>query len=305
VRSWIAWNEPNEPSELNPQWQSVNGHIVPASPDVYRPMLNSFYANVKSVSSANQVISAGLAPFGDQPGGRRTPPLTFLRGLLCLNASLQPVCGSVADFDATDMHPYSPKGPHWHALNADDVSTPDIYKLNRVLSAAVRLHHVAPDRHKSVIVTEFSWDTNPPDPHGISLQTQAKYLEDGFYTLWSQGVNTALWWRLTDQDPGALGYPYTYQSGVLFESGRAKPSAAAFHFPFVAHHTSRTKIIAWGKVPGGGAVKVQRLVRRQWRTLATYRVSANHVFDVKLKLRGSAVLRAVTGSQVSLRWSLH
>lgn len=304
VRSWIAWNEPNEPSEINPQWQRVKGRIVPASPDVFRPMVSAFYAQVKKVSRANRVIAGGLAPFGDLPGGPRMQPMTFLRGLLCLNQSLHSACHGVTRFDSIDMHPYSPKDPHWHALSANDVTVPDIYKLNRALAAAQRLHHVAPGGRKSVIVTEFSWDTDPPDPHGIPLMTQARWLQDGLYVLWQQHVRTILWWRLTDQDPGVHGYAYTYQSGVLFENGKPKPSATAFRFPFVVHHLSHGRVVAWGRVPASGTLRIQRLVRHQWKTLRSYRVGGNDVFDVKFSLSGSAVLRAVAGAHTSLNWSL-
>ncbi len=71
--------------------------------------------------------------------------------------NLHSACHSVTRFDSIDMHPYSPKGPHWHALSANDITVPDIYRLNRALAAAQRLHHVAPGGRKSVIVTEFSW----------------------------------------------------------------------------------------------------------------------------------------------------
>lgn len=304
VRYFEAWNEPNESSQLMPQWVSSGGHIFAASPGIYRAMLNSFYSGVKSVSASNHVISAGLAPYGDPPGGRRMQPMAFLRSLLCLNTSLRSACGNVTDLDLQDIHPYSPKDPHWHALNADDVAIPDVYKLNRALASAVRLHHVAPARSKSVIVTEFSWDTNPPDPSGINLATQAKWLEDGLYTLWRQGVHLALWWRFTDQDPGHLGYPGTYQSGILFEHGQPKPSATAFRFPFVAHRLSFSKVRVWGKLPDRGPLKLQEYTGTRWKTMHKYRVPRNGVFQTTVKLRGSALLRAVAGSRVSLTWSI-
>jgi hypothetical protein len=304
VQDWIAWNEPNEPSEITPQWVTVGGHVVPASPGIFRPLLNAFYAGVKSVSASNRVISGGLAPYGDPPGGARMQPMEFLRTLLCLDSSLGSACNSVADFDAIDIHPYSPKDPHWHARNADDVTVPDIYKMNRALAAGVRLHHVFPVQPKSVVVTEFSWDTSPPDPRGIPLLTQAHYLEDAFYVLWRQGVNTALWWRLTDQDPGSRGYATTYQSGVLFENGQPKPSAASFRFPFVAHRIGRKKVRAWGKVPAPGSLLIQRQRRHGWKTISTSSVGGNDVFQLNLSFRGSAVLRAVSGRLASLTWSV-
>lgn len=46
-------------------------------------------------------------------------------------------------------------------LNADDVAVPDVYKLARVLHAAVRDGHVRPAGPKRLWVTELSWDSSP------------------------------------------------------------------------------------------------------------------------------------------------
>ena len=69
----------------------------------------------------------------------------------------------------------------------------DIWKLTRPLRVALRSGKVRPRRHKQIWATEISWDTAPPDPDGIPIRRQARYLEGAFYTLWRQGVDVVAW----------------------------------------------------------------------------------------------------------------
>jgi len=83
VHYWQLWAEPNLGLNLSPQFEG--GRAVGF--DVYRPMLNAFYANLKSVSPQNVVLTGGTAPYGNlTPAGalafQRMQPLTFWRGLL-------------------------------------------------------------------------------------------------------------------------------------------------------------------------------------------------------------------------------
>ena len=71
VRYYEAFNEPNLPNYLAPQWVGK----TPKSPELYRDLLNGFYAGVHSVNADNVVIGAGTAPFGDGPGTERMRPL--------------------------------------------------------------------------------------------------------------------------------------------------------------------------------------------------------------------------------------
>ncbi len=86
VRYWQLWAEPNLGLNLSPQFVGN----TPVGFDVYRPMLDAFYANLKAVSSQNVVITGGTAPYGGLTPARglfapRMQPLTFWRGLLCLS----------------------------------------------------------------------------------------------------------------------------------------------------------------------------------------------------------------------------
>ncbi len=75
VRYFEAWNEPNHPRDLNPQWDGKR----PASPTIYARMLNAFYAGVKGVNPGNQVIAGSMAPVwrSREPGLRAHAPASL------------------------------------------------------------------------------------------------------------------------------------------------------------------------------------------------------------------------------------
>jgi len=305
VSDWQAWDEPNLDYYLSPQWTQSGNTFAPASPAIYKAMENAFYAAVKAVSPSNYVVMGGTAPFGDPPGGQRMQPVAFYRTLFCLQGSvaLKPIsCPDPIHVDALDHHPYSVGGPLSHALNADDVSVPDMYKIARVLRAAEAAHHVLPSGAKSLWATEISWDTDPPDPHGVPIARQARWLEQALYVLWGQGVNTVMWLQIVDSPP-IPSYAATYQAGLYYLNGTAKPDLQAYRFPFVTQRLEHGTVRAWGRAPAGGELVIQRRAGSRWKVLRRLRVRARQVFLTTIALQGKAVLRAQVGSATSLTWS--
>ena len=305
VRYWQPWNEPNLSLYLSPQWTSTPGGWAPASPAAYRGLLNAFYAAVKRVSPANFVVTAGTAPYGDAPGGQRMRPVAFDRSLFCLadDARLTPLsCPDPPHLDALSHHPYGIKGPLWHALYADDAAVPDISKIARVLHQAERVGHVRGVGPQQLWVTEISWDSSPPDPAGVPVAEQARWLEQALYVLWRQGVTTVLWLQLVDAPP-IPSYGSTYQAGLYYIDGTPKPAAQAFSFPFVSRRLNRGHIQAWGRAPHGGKLAIEQWRRGRWRVLRTLLVQRGQVFAVVLPVRGAAALRAQEDPDTSLVWT--
>jgi hypothetical protein len=305
VRYYEAWSEPNLASHLAPQWIRQHGGWVAESPVIYRWLLNAFYAAVKSVRRSNIVIAGAMAPFGDLPGAERIPPVQFLRGLLCLRGTgLAPVsCPDPAHFDILSHHPYAIFGPTEPAFNPDDASVPDLWKLTGPLAAAVRTGRALPRAHKRLWVTEFSWDSSPPDPNGVPIRQHALWLEEAFYVLWRQGVDTIAWYNVVDQPP-VPDYASTYQSGVYYRNGRRKPAFRALRFPFVAERESGGRVILWGIAPRSGAVAVKRRSGGHWRTMLTLNVRAHAIFTRVVAMSGSALMRAQLGPESSLVWRM-
>jgi hypothetical protein len=303
VRYWQPWWEPNLSVELTPQWVREQGRLVPSGPRIYRQLLNAMYGAVKGVARANVVVTAGTSPFGDPPGGDRMRPVQFARELLCLQGSrLRPAaCRDPAHFDVFAHHPYSVGGPRRAALNADDAAVPDMYKFVRLLRAAERTRRALPQGHKRLWVTEMSWDSFPPDPGGIPVEQHARWLEDAFFLLWRQGVDTILWFGVRDQAPNP-DYASTNQSGVLFRDGSPKPAATAYRFPFVAERVSSSRVRVWGLAPRRATVLIKRRSQAGPKTIAVIHVGRNRVFDTTVPLRGRVFLHAVGGGLSSLEW---
>ncbi len=301
VTHFQVWNEPNLPTYLSPQWtRGRNGSFVPASPALYRALLNAAYAGIKAVQPHAFVLAAGTGPYGDPPGGGRMPPVVFLRELLCLHgAALRPErCPAPAHFDALDHHPYSAT-PTIHAFSPDDVSVPDLGRLQRILAVARRTHRLLPRGPKPIWITEISWDSDPPDRHSaISTAAQARYLALTFYELWRQGVGHVLWFTFQD-----IPYQLLTGSGLYFRSGAAKPSAVAFRFPFVALRGARGNLTVWGRAPHAGAVEIEVLGGRRWRGAMRLRTTSGGVFYVIVRRPGRVTLRAVQGQIAGLGWA--
>jgi hypothetical protein len=303
IKYWQAWNEPNVPNDLNPQWIRSGDHWVAESPIIYRQLLNAFYGAVKSVSASNFVVTAGTAPYGDPPGVGRVRPVRFDRDLFCLRrAKLAPVrCPDPPHLDALSHHPYGISTPLWHAFNHDDAAPADMYRIADVLKAAERWHHVLPSGPKRLWVTETSWDSNPPDPNGVPLNLQAQFVEQTMFVLWSQGVDTILWFQIADSPP-IPNYGSTVQGGMYYMTGNPKPAAVAFRFPFVTKRLSHDRVLAWGRAPKGGRLTIEALMAGHWKVIRALRLKGWQVFQARLPIRGRATLRAQMRGETSLAW---
>ena len=197
VRDYQLWAEPNLAIYLNPQWKK-NKAVAPVH---YRKMLRGFYEGIHSVSNSNRVVTGGTAPYGDpQPGGGRMQPLRFWRELLCFKGQdlKKANCRKPAKFDVWAHHPINVGEPRREALNRDDVSTPDLGKIKRVVNKAVRSGRAQPRGKKPIWATEIWWDSKPPDPNGVAARTHARWLAESFYLLWRQGVERVYWFLIRD-----------------------------------------------------------------------------------------------------------
>ena len=310
VRYWQAWNEPNISLYFHPQLVANR----PISPLWYRKVLTRFAPAVHSVHADNLVIAGGTAPFRDT-----TPevlkqrsdwgPLTFMREVLCVSRALRPTCTTRVPFDVWAHHPYTSGGPTHKAALRDDVSLGDLPEMKRLLDAAVNTRHVtARGGRPEFWVTEFSWDSRPPDPKAVPSGLLKRWVPEALYRMWQSGVSLVTWFTLRDQ-PLASNF---YQSGLYYRGARLaddrpKPYLQGFRFPFVAF-PDRGGANVWGRSPAGrpGRVIVEQAVGRSWRRLATLRTSRHGVFwaHVPASPRGSVRARFPATKDISLPFSL-
>ncbi len=304
VRYMQAWGEANMNIHLSPQWTRIGGRAVNTGAIIYRGLLNAFYAGVKAGDPGDVVLATGLEGYGDAPftGLNRTHPVTFLQNLLCLTPALKPAgCADPAHFDVLAADPYDSFSPITHAISPLDASAPDLGRLTQVVKAALAAHTVLPRRHKPLWVTEFGYDSNPPNrtPGTVSTATQARWLEQGLYVFWHEGASVAMWYLVRDQTPP---YSVNYFSGVFFRNGRPKPSYRAYRFPFVVMPDGKVAQ-AWGIAPGTGTVRVQFGTAHGWRTIRAFRCAAGAVFDFTSASLAHGHYRATLAGDASLVWN--
>ncbi len=285
VRYWQAMNEPNLSLFFAPQF-GANGK--PVSPYLYRDLLNAFYAGVKAVEPSDLVIAAGLGPIAVPK--YTIGPLQFARLMLCMKGGKKPKpakgdCGGGVDFDIFAIHPYTTGGPD-HKGHGNDVELGDLKKLQTLVRAADRAGRINSSfAHTPIWITEFSWDSKPPDPGGLPMRIETRWVAEALHRAWSAGVDHFFWFSLRD-DPPSTSRPYseTLQSGLYFRAAsvaedQPKPFAGAFRFPFVAY-PRHGKLRYWGRTPSGGrgTVKVQLLRGGKWRTVARAKANGAGIF---------------------------
>jgi hypothetical protein len=302
VAAFQLWNEPNLNAYLNPQWNGAR----PAAPAIYRAMLNGFYAGVKSIDPSAAVVTAGTGPFGDPyPGGPRIMPVVFWKSLLCLRQVGRGLrstgCSDPAHFDLYAHHPYSVGPPTTTALDADDISIPDLGKVTRLVRAAERFGDALPHIHHPLWITEVSYNSWPPAPGGVPIGTHAHWLEQTLAELWQQGAATVFWNQVGDQPP-IPSYAATSQSGVYRLSGKPKPALQAFRFPLVTWREGHHEVEVWGRAPASGSVEIQERSGSTWRTVRSLGEPAHAVFTILLPARGPVTVRAQVAGINSLAW---
>jgi hypothetical protein len=221
---------------------------------------------------------------------------------MCLHGRKKPQPGACPDpphLDVLAHHPINTSGrPRRSAIHPDDVSSPDLDNLRVVLRKAEKAGTVAPGGKRPLWVTEFWWDSNPPDSEfGAPLIQQARRIEESLYLFWGDGASVAI--NLLLRDAGdTLGAG----SGIFLSDGAQKPAFKAFLFPFVTERVSRQRIIAWGQAPQSGTLEIQRRGGGHWSKLKQVHVQQGDVFSTRLRLQGRQTLRATVGGEVSLTW---
>ena len=215
VRYWTAWNEPNLPIGLTPQWKKIGGKWVVQSARDYARICNAIVTGVKRTFLSGERVACGdTAPRGNnQPSGGRptTSPLAFLRAMKQAGAK---------GFDAYAHHPY-PSGPSESPITKPRADTAVTFGNISTLAAEVkRLYGPLP-----LWLDEYGYQTNPPDrAFGVAPATQARYLTEAVaLARKNPRVSMLLWFLVRDERPVS-----GWQSGLETASGRHKPAFAAF-----------------------------------------------------------------------------
>ena len=199
-----AWNEPNIPRFLKPQWQTnADGSHTPASPRIYAELLSTGSQSVKAVQPGAWVIGFGGAPNGtDRPPEGGTGVITFIRGLIPHHPPA----------DAFAQHLYPAAGP------SASTAMPSFRRLDELIGELDRVRPGLP-----ILITEFGWTTSPTSVRAsfVPEDAQAAYLREAVEMLRTiPRVRLAVWFNLQDNAE--------WTSGLRRADLSAKPSWSVF-----------------------------------------------------------------------------
>jgi hypothetical protein len=223
------------------------------------------------------------------------------------------VCDATVNADIWSVHPYTTGGPSTRSVNPDNIWIYNLGALTSLVKAAQQAGGLISSQPVQTWVTEFSWDSNPPDPLGVPLRLQQRWVAEALYRAWRGGVSVFTWYALRDEP-----LPSSQQAGLYFGCPQGiacdtpKPMQWSFRFPFVAFRSGSHRALIWGRLPFGatGTVQVQWRRGSTWSPLITLRTDTDGIFTTTRRLPlginpRSGVLRAVGAGQPSPSFSLH
>jgi hypothetical protein len=279
VDRYLIWNEPNVAGWLEPQQRCVARHVCfPVSPHLYRGLVRAARPAIERADPGAQVLLGEMAPRGHRAISNRSPvsPIPFLRALGCVDARYRPMhTGACRHFrpasaDAFGYHPHGVEfGPEDPNPDRDQAQIGDLPRLFSVLDRLTRAGRIgAPQRRFDVYLTEFGYQTSPPDRGvGVSLGRQARYIQQAAYLAWRlprvRNITQYQWEDepLFPRGPGLRRYS-GWQAGLRFFSGRPKPALRAFRQPFVIDLApARRRGRFWGQIRPGTGIKTVTLLR--------------------------------------------
>ena len=242
VRYWLIWNEPNKAQWLNP-----------VSPSTYvTRLLNPGYAGIKAANPLAKVGGGVTAPRGGRGG---MASVTFLRGMARAHARL--------DAYAHNPYPIYPGDtPYTGGCTCNVITMASLSRLVKLVGAAWP--------HARIWLTEYAYQTKPPDPYGVSYSLQARYVGEAARKVLTTPKVDMLIQYLYRDEPQISGW----QSGLETVRGKAKPSMAAMMLPLaqVSRRGNRTTI--WGQVRPGSSAReygLQEWIGTRWVTIGGLR----------------------------------
>jgi Glycosyl hydrolase catalytic core len=215
VRHWLAWNEPNNPVFLRPQYKRVKGGWRLEGAYQYARICNAVISGIRSTALNGEKIACGVtAPRGNNsPRSARASvsPLAFLRAMKRHGAK---------GFDAYAHHPYYGSRTETPATRPKGTTAVTLGNIGDLVGELTRLYG-----RKRLWITEYGYQTTPQDKYfGVTYKKQAAYMKQAFSIARKHPrIDMMLWFLIRDQQ--AVRY---WQSGFYTHGRKAKPSLSVF-----------------------------------------------------------------------------
>jgi hypothetical protein len=147
---------------------------------------------------------------------------------------------------------------------------------------------------KRIWLTEYGYQTDPPDRSGVSRSVQAQYLAEAALRAKNARFVDVLIHFIVRDEPQLSGW----QSGLFTAAGVAKPSLNSFMLPIAQAGRKGLRTTIWGQVrPGFGKrlYRLQRLAHGRW-------VSVGHPALTNIRGSYTRVVRAPKGTRLRVLW---
>jgi hypothetical protein len=300
VHIWSIWNEPNLYSWLSPQ----KSHGTPISPSLYRNLYLAGYRGLKAGGHLGDTLLLGeLMPRGGS-SSQKVRPLEFLREMACLDRHYRQIrgkaakkrgCRKVGRFPTSGIayHPYTPPaGPHTPE-GTDDAAIGQLGRLRATIDALARRGKLP--SHLPIWITEFGYQTKPPDPiFGTPLKKAASFMDESEWIAFrNRRVAAYSQYSLYDSPPRAGSGPLrwsTWQAGLYYRNGKRKPYVFnAFRLPFYVHQLggNRVEIFGGRRIPGETASISVKSGHGSYRSLGSVAVNSAGYFRRVFKVNGA------------------
>jgi hypothetical protein len=223
VTLWTAWNEPNNPIWLSPQYVRSRGKWVIESAIQYAKICNAVYQGVHTALittnepiPGEQVACGVTGPKGnDAPGTARASvdPISFL---------VAAKKAGMANFDVYAHHPYyaAPNESPSYVPSGNQKRRIQLGNIGTLLTTLTRLYGP-----KHLWITEYGYQTNPPDrTFGVTYAQQAAWLTQAYSIARRNPRIDMMLWFLIKDEPSLGGW----QSGLETVTGKKKPAWRSF-----------------------------------------------------------------------------
>lgn len=298
VRMWSIWNEPNLSSWLKPRHRRTRHGRIHCSGRMYRKL---WLAGWRAIAK-NDPRRRRSVLFGETAATHE--PVRLLRAALCLDARGRPFRGKrrrgqgcsrrprKLPIGGIAHHPYNQAAtgsPRKRARSRWSLPAAQLPRLHRLIRGAARRGRIP---RKPIYVTEYGFQSRPPDRLGVSLRTQARYInaaERLFYR--DRRVRSVAQYEIVDPPD-----PDVFNTGLRTSRGKAKPAWRAWRMPLFVSRRGKRTVEVWGQVrPANGRVRVTvRAWRRPWkgsRRVARPRTNSRGYFRVTIRGRRAHKLR--------------
>jgi len=204
------------------------------------------------------------------------------------------------------IHPYNDHASgtvFTRSFSPDSLSAAYVPRVHRMMDRAVRLGRIP--RGRGVYVTEFGFQTNPPDRrYGLSLDRHAAAINEADRLYYADPrIKSISQFELFDVPSAPDENPANevYTAGLRFLDGTPKPSLAAYRMPLVVSLRSRDEVEVWGQVrPAAGPATADIMVSPRsegpFRPALRVRTSRAGYFQLLLRRKDAARLH------YRLRW---